>query len=271
MYYVTNFNSVNDVFNNHRATFTSANNLNSVVTAEQKSESTYPLTNIGYFADSKYVLIEVSLAGFDKDDIKVRYNGSIICIEAEYTDKNICKCSECMCSDELTYIQKNIPTKDINRKIYLNNNYIGAKVRSSFKNGILKILVVPTTEYGDITINGSEQCGKKHKHKPQPQMPQYPFMPYPMVYPMPVMPCPCTNPNGGNGGNGNGGNGSEEPEMIRIDDGDISLIFGDDLNEESNEITEPENTEDTRNSNNSTSEETDEPLSHDDISSLFGD
>lgn len=257
MYYVTNFNSVNDVFGRHKQTFSSANNLvdDYISSEHQDTESTYPLTNIGFFSDSKYVLIEVSMPGFKKEDVQVRYNGSVICIDAEYTDTNVCKCSDCSCCDELTYIQKNIPTKDINRKIYLNNAYIGAKIRSVLKNGILKILVVPMADYDDINIGGGEYnrqcCQSQQAHNqtqqtqqpqsPQPQMP-YPFMPVPM--PVPVMPYPypmgcvpgnnnscCCGNNSGNNGGGNSGSDTGKscdcPEFIRVDEGDINSLFDD--------------------------------------------
>ena len=250
MYYVTNFNSINDVFDKHRQTFSSARNLEVVNTNQQKTESTYPLTNIGYFPESKYVLIEVSLAGFNKDDLHVRYNGSTICIDAEYTDKNICTCSDCNCEDELKYIQRNIPSKDINRKIYLNNAYIGAKIRSSFVNGILKILVVPTQNYEDITISGTDgehshtcerpqQKPKKKHHKPK--FP-YGFMP---VYPIPMVPV-----NGNN--SGNSGHSSDTcncmDDFVRIDDEDILNIFGSDLTDE-NDNADIDNTDNNGNSN----------------------
>lgn len=280
MYYVTNFNSVNDVFGRHKQTFSSANNLadDYISSEHQDTESTYPLTNIGFFSDSKYVLIEVSMPGFKKEDVQVRYNGSVICIDAEYTDTNVCKCSDCSCCDELTYIQKNIPTKDINRKIYLNNAYIGAKIRSVLKNGILKILVVPMADYEDINIGGDEYnrqcCQSQQAHNqaqqtqqtqsPQPQMP-YPFMPVPM--PVPVMPypypmgcvpgnnnsCCCGNNSGNNGGNGgNSGSSCDCPEFIRVDEGDINSLF-DDLTSDNGNTPDTSSTSDGATSDSSAS------------------
>ena len=62
MYYVTNFNSINDVFDKHRQTFSSARNLEVVNTNQQKTESTYPLTNIGYFPEYMFVIMEALYA-----------------------------------------------------------------------------------------------------------------------------------------------------------------------------------------------------------------
>ena len=139
----------------------------------------------------------------------------------------------------------------------MNNAYIGAKIRSSFVNGILKILVVPTQDYEDITISGTDgehshtcerpqQKPKKKHHKPK--FP-YGFMP---VYPIPMVPA--------NGNGNNSGHSSDTcncmDDFVRIDDEDILNIFGSDLTDE-NDNADIDNTDNNGNNDNADIDNTD--------------
>ena len=129
----------------------------------QESASKYPLTNIGYAGNT--LLFEIALAGFKKENITVSYVGNVITVNAKYKssntqssdsqnccegtcgnseNQNCCetsdKCCCCHCED-IQYIQKNISTKDVCRKFYLSNEYLGGSIKWKYVDGLLTIAV----------------------------------------------------------------------------------------------------------------------------------
>ena len=134
----------------------------------QESASKYPLTNIGYAGNT--LLFEIALAGFKKENITVSYVGNVITVIAKWKSSdgsgtccgNCCgtetqetqetqdsqehccetssKCCCCHCED-IQYIQKNISTKDVCRKFYLSNEYLGGSIKWKYVDGLLTIAV----------------------------------------------------------------------------------------------------------------------------------
>lgn len=121
----------------------------------QESASKYPLTNIGYAGNT--LLFEIALAGFKKENITVSYVGNVITVNARWKSQssessdsqNCCggcdeeqtdKCCCCKCED-IQYIQKNISTKDVCRKFYLSNEYLGGSIKWKYVDGLLTIAV----------------------------------------------------------------------------------------------------------------------------------
>lgn len=96
----------------------------------------YPLTNIGY--DDNHVLyIELAVAGFSKEDISIDLTGDILTITGVKSD-----------SEELVDInwkEKNISSKDFERKIRLGDSYLGSEINASMEDGILSIIIPSTT------------------------------------------------------------------------------------------------------------------------------
>lgn len=131
----------------------------------QESASKYPLTNIGYAGNT--LIFEIALAGFKKENITVSYVGNVITVNAKWgsqssqssDSQNCCgncdedsqehccetantsnKCCCCKCED-IQYIQKNISTKDVCRKFYLSNEYLGGSIKWKYVDGLLTIAV----------------------------------------------------------------------------------------------------------------------------------
>lgn len=124
----------------------------------QESASKYPLTNIGYAGNT--LIFEIALAGFKKENITVSYVGNVITVNAKWKsqssessgssdDSGCCggcnteqadKCCCCHCED-IQYIQKNISTKDVCRKFYLSNEYLGGSIKWKYVDGLLTIAV----------------------------------------------------------------------------------------------------------------------------------
>ncbi len=93
----------------------------------------YPLTNLG-FDENEVLHIEVAVAGFSKDEIKMELNGNILHIHGEKQEKE---------ESKLKYLQCHISGDNFNRSVVLNDNYVGGEINASCENGILKVTVQP--------------------------------------------------------------------------------------------------------------------------------
>lgn len=102
----------------------------------------YPLTNIGYCGTT--LVFELALAGFKKENVSVSYVGNVVTVKAVYEKKKSDDSCNCACTtSEIKYIQKNISNKDVCRKFYLANEYLGSSIKWKFVNGLLTIAVYP--------------------------------------------------------------------------------------------------------------------------------
>lgn len=125
----------------------------------------YPLTNIGYCG--KNLVFELALAGFKKENIKVSYVGNVITVQAVWNptethgcenacSPNVTNCCTC-CTDEIQYIQKNISNKDVCRKFYLANEYLGSTIKWKFVNGLLTVAVYPNEDTTVVDPSGDDE------------------------------------------------------------------------------------------------------------------
>lgn len=94
----------------------------------------YPLTNIGY-DDEDNLFIEIAVAGFNKNDIKINLRGNEIHIIGEKKDTNE--------SNIRKYLQQHISTNNFERIIVLHELYVNGDIDAEFQNGILTIIVKP--------------------------------------------------------------------------------------------------------------------------------
>lgn len=91
----------------------------------ENSKVNFPPFNVVKVDEGKYT-IEMAIAGFDKDDVKISQNNNFIVIEGDSSAE-----------DEREYIFKGIAARHFRREIPVAN---GVEVRSAeLKNGILSV------------------------------------------------------------------------------------------------------------------------------------
>lgn len=120
----------------------------------------YPLTNIGYCGTT--LVFELALAGFKKENIKVSYVGNVVTVKAVYesvkeqapeSEDTKCDCN----SNEIKYIQKNISKKDVCRKFYLANEYLGSNIKWKYVNGLLTVAVYPNDDESQVDPSADDE------------------------------------------------------------------------------------------------------------------
>lgn len=133
----------------------------------QETAPKYPLTNIGYSGGT--LIFEIALAGFKKENITVSYVGNVITVDAKWksseetgssesSDDSGDKCCQCCkCETEIEYIQKNISTKDVCRKFFLNNEYLGGSIKWKYVDGLLTIAVYVNTVNNSVAPSADDE------------------------------------------------------------------------------------------------------------------
>lgn len=94
--------------------------------------------------DKEYLVFEVALPGYEKEDIKVNQKYNELFVKAEATEKEL--------SDGEKYIVKGITKKDVKLRWQLGENYIDTPITAKFENGILYVLVEKKEEPLDNDI-----------------------------------------------------------------------------------------------------------------------
>lgn len=118
------------------------------------SQVKYPLVNIGTLGST--LVIEIALAGYKKNNIKVSYAGNVISVSAKWEEivklssENSSNCN-CTCNSKtVEYLEQNINNTDVERKFYLANAYLGGTVKWDYVDGMLLIAVYPNEETHEI-------------------------------------------------------------------------------------------------------------------------
>jgi len=93
----------------------------------------YPLTNIAK-DEHNNLLIEVAVAGFNKQDLSVELKGNELHITGQSDEAQI---------EGVTYLQRHISTNTFNRIVILHEKYVGGDISASVANGILSVMVIP--------------------------------------------------------------------------------------------------------------------------------
>jgi HSP20 family molecular chaperone IbpA len=99
----------------------------------KSSVDKYPLTNIAY-DDSKIVYIEVAVAGFKKENMKIHIVDSNLVIEGVNENDS---------EMNMTYVRRNIAKRDFKRVIHLDAEYINGQFYADLEDGILLISISP--------------------------------------------------------------------------------------------------------------------------------
>lgn len=107
------------------------------------SDTVFPLTNVSTYEDK--IIVEVDLAGFEKENIKVSYLNNIILVSADFID-NIDK----------KYLTENTLRQKTSRKISLSNDYNINALKWNFKNGLVTI-VIDNSENIDNSIDITDE------------------------------------------------------------------------------------------------------------------
>lgn len=107
------------------------------------SDTVFPLTNVSTYEDK--IIVEVDLAGFEKENIKVSYLNNIILVSADFID-NIDK----------KYLTENTLRQKTSRKISLSNEYNINALKWNFKNGLVTI-VIDNSETIDNSIDITDE------------------------------------------------------------------------------------------------------------------
>lgn len=94
--------------------------------------------------DKEYLVFEVALPGYEKEDIKVNQKYNELFVKAEATEKEL--------GDGEKYIVKGITKKDVKLRWQLGENYIDTPITAKFENGILYVLVEKKEEPLDNDI-----------------------------------------------------------------------------------------------------------------------
>jgi hypothetical protein len=70
-----------------------------------------------------------------------------------------CECDpNCECtSNEIRYIQKNISNKDVCRKFYLANEYLGSDIKWKYVNGLLTVAVYPNDDIQQVDPSDDDE------------------------------------------------------------------------------------------------------------------
>lgn len=94
--------------------------------------------------DKEYLVFEVALPGYEKEDIKVNQKYNELFVKAEATEKEL--------NEGEKYIVKGITKKDVKLRWQLGENYIDTPITAKFENGILYVLVEKKEEPLDNDI-----------------------------------------------------------------------------------------------------------------------
>lgn len=90
----------------------------------------YPLTDIGT-DENDNLIINVAIAGFDKDDIDIEIQGNELHISGTVEEP----------TTDVKYVQKHISNNDFERILVLHENYIGGDIEAKVEKGILTIKI----------------------------------------------------------------------------------------------------------------------------------
>lgn len=94
--------------------------------------------------DKEYLVFEVALPGYEKEDIKVNQKYNELFVKAEAAEKEL--------NEGEKYIVKGITKKDVKLRWQLGENYIDTPITAKFENGILYVLVEKKEEPLDNDI-----------------------------------------------------------------------------------------------------------------------
>jgi HSP20 family molecular chaperone IbpA len=86
-----------------------------------------------YFDENKNFNIEIPLAGFSRENIKVFVEGKYLVLEAKKQEPK----------ENVKYVSRGIRKKELARKWYLGDVFENDSIESSFKDGLLTIIVKP--------------------------------------------------------------------------------------------------------------------------------
>lgn len=101
----------------------------------KKPVDKYPLTNISY-DKNKIVFIEIAVAGFKKENIKIEVKDANLVISGVNESED---------TSALTYVQRNIAKRDFQRMIHLDSEYLNGEFYADMEDGILTISITPKT------------------------------------------------------------------------------------------------------------------------------
>lgn len=96
----------------------------------QKANSKYPLTNV--YDEDGIAYMEIAVAGFSKDEIKIRVENDTLTITGEATKVD---------ESKRNYIKKDIAMRSFEKSYSL--MFDVEKIDATFENGILKIAMIP--------------------------------------------------------------------------------------------------------------------------------
>ena len=97
-----------------------------------KANSKYPLTDV--YDEDGIAYMEVAVAGFSKDEIKITVNNDTLTIKGDALEKD---------TSHRSYIKKDIAMRNFEKSYNL--MFPVESVDAEFDNGILKIKIVPQT------------------------------------------------------------------------------------------------------------------------------
>lgn len=98
--------------------------------------SRYPLTNLAVDKNGN-IIVELALAGFDKDDIDIELIGDTLVITGEISEEK----EDQEDQENIEYIQRHISKAKFVRKIRLHKDYLNGDIKAEFDNGLLRIVV----------------------------------------------------------------------------------------------------------------------------------
>lgn len=95
----------------------------------------YPLTNLGIDKDDN-LIIEIAIAGFTRDEIKIEQHGNKIIVKGSKQEQN----------NDIKYFQQRISTSDFERIIVLHDKYVDGEITANMENGILTLKIKPSNK-----------------------------------------------------------------------------------------------------------------------------
>ena len=95
----------------------------------------YPLTNLGIDKDDN-LIIEIAIAGFTRDEIKIEQHGNKIIVKGSKREQN----------NDIKYFQQRISTSDFERIIVLHDKYVDGEITANMENGILTLKIKPSNK-----------------------------------------------------------------------------------------------------------------------------